>query len=131
MTEHNFETIMRAYELWNRGDEEATLEFIEPDVEWRPGPVILDADTLYEGHAGVLRFWEEFRGAFESISIEPLEWKATGDEVVIRARFRARGREGVAADLEVFHRYTMPSGKLARFQAYPSWDEALAAAGLA
>ena len=93
--------------------------------------MILDADPLYEGHAGVLRFWEEFRGAFESISVEPLEWKAKADEVVIRARFRARGREGVTADLEVFHRYTMRDGKLVRFQAYPSWDEALTAAGLA
>jgi ketosteroid isomerase-like protein len=131
VTTENFETIMRGFELWNRGEVEATLEFIEPGVEWRPGPVILDADELYEGHQGVLRFWEEFRGAFDAISVEPLEWKAQGDEVVIRCRFQARGREGVTADLQVFHRYTMRDGMLYRFQAYPSWDEALAAAGLA
>jgi ketosteroid isomerase-like protein len=131
MTEGNLELIMRGFELWNRGDIEGTLGLIQPDVEWRAGDVILDADAVYRGHEGVRRFWTDFMGAFEAISVEPLDQKAAGDEVVIKARFQARGREGVTADLEVYQRYTLRDGKLARFEAYPSWEDALAAAGLA
>jgi ketosteroid isomerase-like protein len=131
MSDENFELVMRGFELWNRGEVESTLELLHPDVEWWPGDVILDADEVYRGHDGVRRFFTDFMGAFEAISVEPLEVRSHGDEVVIKARFQGWGREGVAGDLEVFQRYTIRDGKLARFEAYPSWEEALAAAGLA
>jgi ketosteroid isomerase-like protein len=131
MTERSFDLIMRGFDLWNRGDVDATLELIHPDVEWVTGDVIFDADPVYRGHEGLRRFWADFMGAFEAISVEPLDHRERGDEVVIKVRFRARGRDGVTADLEVNQRYTLRDGKLARFEAYETWDEALAAAGLA
>lgn len=129
MTE-GFDLIMRGFERWNRGDVDSTLDLIHPDVVWVTGDVIFDADPVYYGHEGLRRFWVDFMGAFEAISVEPLEHRAAGDEVVIKVRFLAEGRDGVTGDLEVYQRYSLRDGKLARFEAYPSWDEALAAAGL-
>jgi ketosteroid isomerase-like protein len=126
----NVELVLRGLQLWNREDIDSTLDLIHPDIEWRPGDVFLDADEVCRGHDGVRRFWADFMGPFEAISLEPLEQEAAGDEVVIRGRFLARGRQGITADLEVYQRYTFRAGKLARFEAYSSWDEALAAAGL-
>jgi ketosteroid isomerase-like protein len=131
MSDRNFDVVLRGYERWNRSDFAGALEFIHPDVEWRPGPLLLDVDELYEGHEGVLRFWDEFMTPFESISIEPVRHVSGGDEVVVQALFQARGREGVTGKIEVFHRYTIRDGKLVRFQAYLGWDQAVAAAGLA
>jgi ketosteroid isomerase-like protein len=131
MSDPHVELVMQGWERWNRGDMEGALELVHPDVEWRPGQLLLDVDEVYLGHEGVRRFWAEFMTPFESIAIEPLRHASEGDEVVINARFRARGRDGVTADVEVFQRYTVRDGKLAGFHAYPSWEAALAAAGLA
>jgi ketosteroid isomerase-like protein len=130
VTDGGFDLIMRGFERWNRGDIDATLDLIHPDVEWVTGGIIPDADPVYRGHAGVRRFFADFMGAFEAISIEPLDHREAGDEVVMKVRFQARGREGVTADLEVGQHYILHDGKLARFEAYASWEEALAAAGL-
>jgi ketosteroid isomerase-like protein len=131
MSDANLQLVMRGWELWNRGDMEGALELVHPDVEWRPGPLLLDVEKLYRGRDGVRRFWDEFMTPFESISIEPVRHASEGEEVVIEGHFTARGREGVTGDVSVYHRYTLRDGRLARFQAYPSWEEALAAAGLA
>jgi ketosteroid isomerase-like protein len=130
MSEGNLEQVLRGYDRWNHGDFAGALEFIHPDVEWRPGALLVDVDELYEGHDGVLRFWDEFMTPFESIAIEPIRHVTGGDEVVIQAHFQARGRGGVTGKIEVFHHYTLRDGKLIRFQAYPGWEEALAGAGL-
>jgi ketosteroid isomerase-like protein len=131
MSESNFDLVMSGWERWNRGDMDGALELVHADVEWRPGQLLLDVDEVYRGHDGVRRFWAEFMTPFESISIEPIRHASEGEELVIHALFRARGRDGVTAEVEVFQRYTVRDGKLAHFQAYPGWDEALAGAGLA
>ena len=130
MSDDNLALVMRGWELWNRRDIDGALELIHPDVEWRPGPLLLDVDEVYRGHEGVRRFWDEFMAPFDSISVEPERHASAGGEVVIQAHFRARGREGVTGEVTVHHRYTIRDGKLALFHAYPSWEEAVAAAGL-
>jgi ketosteroid isomerase-like protein len=131
MSESNFQLVMRGWEHWNRQDMDGALELVHPDVEWRPGQLLLDVDEVYRGHEGVRRFWDEFMTPFESISIEPVRHASEGDEVVIQALFRACGRDGVTGEVAVFQRYTVRDGKLAHFQAYPNWEAALAGAGLA
>jgi ketosteroid isomerase-like protein len=131
MSEQNLAIILRGLELWNAGDFEQALELVHPDLEWRPGPLLLDVDQVYRGHEGLLRFWEEFASPFETAILEPARRVTGGDEVVVEAYFDARGREGVEVDVDAFQRYTVRDGKLARFQAYGSLEEALAAAGLA
>jgi ketosteroid isomerase-like protein len=131
MSTSNYELVLRGYERWNHGDFAGALDFIHPDVEWRPGLLLPDVDELYRGHDGVLHFWEEFMTPFKSISIEPIRHVGGGDDVVIQALFQGRGRGGVTGKIEVFHHYTVLDGKLVSFRAYPSWEQALAGAGLA
>jgi ketosteroid isomerase-like protein len=130
VSDENVQIVLAGLELWNQRRFEEALEFVHPDLEWRPGEIFLDMDEVYRGHDGLLRFWEEWALPFESVTLEPGRHASGGDEVVIEAHFVARGRHGTDVDLHVFQRYTMRDGKLARFEAYPTWDEALAAAGL-
>ncbi len=48
-----------------------------------------------------------------------------GETLVAEVRFRAQGREGMAVDLTVGQRYVLRDGRIARFQAYGSYGEAL------
>jgi ketosteroid isomerase-like protein len=130
VSQENVELILRGFALWNAREFEATLELMDPEVEWRTGGVLPDVDDVYYGHDGVRRFWEDFMEPWETISIEPLQVSADGDEVVMLARFRARGREGIGVDLTAGQRYTVRSGKVVRFEGHPTHEEALAAAGL-
>ncbi len=36
MREEDVEAVRRGYEAWNRGDFDAVLELVDPDIEWRP-----------------------------------------------------------------------------------------------
>jgi ketosteroid isomerase-like protein len=130
VSDDNFAVVLRGVELWNAGDFEAALEFVHPDVEWRPGELFLDVDEVYHGHEGLLRFWDEWALPFESVTLEPGRHTSGGDEVVIEAHFIARGRHGADVDVHIYQRYTMRDRKLVRFEAYPTWEEAMAAAGL-
>jgi hypothetical protein len=75
-----------------------------------------------------LGLWNQ--GRFESVTLEPGRRTSGGDEVVIEAHFLARGRHGADVDIHAYQRYTLRDGKLVRFEAYPSWEEAIAASGL-
>jgi ketosteroid isomerase-like protein len=130
MTDSNLDVVLRGIELWNAGHIEDALEVVHSDLEWRPGEVFPDFDDVYRGHEGLLRFWEEFSAPFDAVLLEPLRRHAEGDDVVIEARFEAQGREGVEVEMVVAQRYQMRHGKLVRFEAYSTWDEAMAAAGL-
>jgi hypothetical protein len=130
MSESNLQIVLGGLELWNQSRLEEALEVVHPDLVWVPGPLLPDVDDVYHGHEGLLRFWEEFAGGFESMTLEPVRRASGGDEVVIEAHFFARGRQGIDVDVTAYQRYTMRGGKLVRFQAYASWEEPLAAAGL-
>jgi ketosteroid isomerase-like protein len=131
MTNSNLDVVLRGLDLWNAGDFEEALELVHPDLEWRPGPLIPDRDAIYRGHEGLMRFWDEFSTAFDTVTIEPRRRFAERDQVVIEAHFEAQGREGVEVEMVVAQRYVMRDGKLARFQGYARLEDALAAAGLA
>jgi ketosteroid isomerase-like protein len=130
MSDENLELILGGLELWNQRRFEEALELVHPDLEWRPGPLFLDVDELYRGHEGLLRFWDEWALPFEWVTLEPGRRASGGDEVVIEAHFIARGRHGADVDVHVYQHYTIRDGKLARFAGYPTWEEAMAAAGL-
>lgn len=91
-------------EAWNRGDYDGTLQFLREDVIWRTGGLLPDVDPVYEGHEGVRRFWRDFSAPWEtiSISLERVLDEKPG-QLLVEARFRARGREGIEVDAPFFH----------------------------
>ncbi len=52
--------IRTALERWNRGDWEAALEHVDPEVEWRTATVLLDLPEVSHGHDGVRAFWKSW-----------------------------------------------------------------------
>jgi ketosteroid isomerase-like protein len=117
-----------AFERWNAGDLEAGLEFATDDVRWYPGDVFPDTVEVYEGKEGVRAFFASFMEPWEAIAVDAEEYEEIGDEIVVRARFRARSHEGVDVDIELGQRWSYRGGLLATFYGYSSYEQALEAA---
>jgi ketosteroid isomerase-like protein len=132
--ESNVTAARRAWDAFNRGDYDAQLELMHPEIEWRPaqGPGGPEG-TIYRGrdeyarwiYEDVIPVWEFFRG-------EDLEIRALEDgRVLILGNLHGKGR---ASGVEV----TVPFGQIAevrdgmayRLTGYLDRESALAAAGL-
>jgi ketosteroid isomerase-like protein len=128
MSERDVEILHRAFERWNANDIDGTLAFVAHDVRWYPGGVFPDFGDVYEGRGGVRAFFELFMSPWKWISIEILDLREVGDELVLSVRFRAESHEGVDVDMRLGQRYEIRDDLLRRFYGYTSFEEALEAA---
>ena len=126
----NSELIRRAYDAWNRDAMSEFLALLDPEVEWHTSGRLPDVELVYRGHEEVLEFFRDFKDPWESIEIEPEEIREAGDIVVVRVRFRAKGRAGIEVDLELIHVYTIRDGKCLVLRSYEDHATALADAGI-
>ncbi len=62
MSEENVELFRRGLDAFNRGDLEAWLATIHPEVSF--APIRSSVEGTYRGHAGVRRFFAENRDQF-------------------------------------------------------------------
>jgi ketosteroid isomerase-like protein len=119
------ETIRVAYAAFNRGEVEAVMHLLHPDVEWVPPPSSIDPQPRH-GRAAVREYLAP--NFFESQSAEPIEIIEEGDRILVIARVRARGRgSGVEIDGTTFHLWTVAEGRATRFAAFVDREEAFAA----
>jgi ketosteroid isomerase-like protein len=119
------DVIRDAYRAYNRGEVDAVLELLHPDVEWLPPPSSLEPRPLH-GRDAVREYLAP--NFFENQSAEPLEVIHEGDRVLVVARTRARGRgSGIEIDQTTYHVWTVVDGRAVRFAAYVDRDQALGA----
>jgi ketosteroid isomerase-like protein len=120
------------FESWNRGAWEETLENFSPDVVWRTGGFFPGFDPIYEGHEGLRRFFTGFIEPWDEVSIvlEDVVDDRPG-QLLVRARFQARGREGIEVDGTFFQLYRFDENDLVvEFDGYEDEAEARRASGL-
>ncbi len=77
--------LRRGYEAFNRGDFDAAVEVVHPDVEF----ISVGAQPPLKG-IDRFRAWME-PDAFETQAIEPLELTVVGNKVLVRQHAIARG----------------------------------------
>jgi ketosteroid isomerase-like protein len=141
MSEENVERVRWGYEAWNRRDFDQGIEFLDPEIEWRPASVagetstedfarLPGVDAVYHGHEGVRRFMETFIEPWEQVTVDVEELRDSGDCVVAFIRFRAVARNGLKVDMPNVHVFTFRGSKVVRFEAFADRAEALEAAGL-
>jgi ketosteroid isomerase-like protein len=128
----NVEMVRRSLEAMEGGNRDAFRELIDqiahPEVEWTP-LIGTGVEGSYQGREQIANFFEDFVGSFE-VRYEDREIRAFGDRfVLLLARMRLKGREsGVEVDQELGSVYEFEDGLLRRGRAYPTHEEALAAA---
>jgi len=134
MSQENVETVRRAQEAWNADNLDAFLAELDPEVEWHPSiePALEGRETIYRGHDGARRAWEEYRGeAWGGLTSQIQEIRDLGDSVLVLAHFDVIGRTtGIEFGEELGQLITFRGGKILRSQDFLSHAEALEAAGL-
>ena len=76
------------------------------------------------------KFWEDFRGPWESVRMVMDDFRARGDQLVALYNFEAVGRDGLTVHREGANVLTLRNGLAIRIDAHGSWQTALEAAGL-
>jgi ketosteroid isomerase-like protein len=133
MSQENVEAIRRAAEAFNRGDIDALLREVDPEVEWHPLlQVLLGGETtVYLGHERARELYRDIDEAFTDTQVELSEVRDLGERVVAIGHLRGRGREsGAETETAIAWLVDFQNGKAVRVHEYLDPNEALGAAGL-
>jgi len=131
MSKENVESARAAYAAINRGDLDAFLALIDPEVEFRS--LIAEAEgRAYMGHDGVRDWWERVNQALGGLHFEPVEIHDLGDrgyvELVVTGSV-----EGVEVPQRMWQAFVMRDTRpvwWATFRNEAEAREALKTAGL-
>ena len=132
---NNVELARRGYEVLNRGEVDRFIsEFTHPDYEFHTGVRVPSVPAVVRGRDG-LRAWikqwyeDPWEGQLQ-MEVERIEQLEDG-RVLALLTLRARGRgSGVPVDTEYAHILTFHDDLCLRVDGFPSWKQAVAAAGL-
>jgi ketosteroid isomerase-like protein len=110
--EQMVERLRRTYELFNAGEFDAAVELAHPEIVF----VRTGAQSELRG-ADALRAWME-PDAFESQVIEPTDFEATGNRVLVRQDATARGAgSGIEVEIESWTVWTFDDdGRVTRME---------------
>lgn len=128
MTE--LEIVKRSYEAFDRGDLDAVLADMDPQIEWHQAQG-LPHGGLYRGIDEVRRniFDPLDESWWDGFTASPDEFLAAGDQVVVVGRYRGTAKQTrKQLDVPFVHIWTIRDGRAMRFRQYldtAGWVEAL------
>src|SRR4051794_18535715 len=124
MSQENVDTVRRMYAAYARGDFEAGLSCLDPNIEFSQ-PEDEPGGGTYHGHAGVIEAFVKWTGAWEDYRVEVEELTDHGEGVLARTRHLGRGKDsGVEVDMRIFQLWTLRNGKVVRATMYYEEAEA-------
>ena len=133
MSEENVELARQAIDALNRGDLDAWLAFLSPDVVWEALPGVPGIGELYRGRAEVRGWIEELWEVAEGVVHTKIEQITDlgEDRVFLALVLTARGKgSGVPFEMPTWSVIWYREGLVTRRQVFWTRDEALEAAGL-
>lgn len=118
-------TLHAAYAAFNRGDFDAAVASLDPQIEWTE-PQEFPGGGTYHGREAVKGYLRQSRAGWAEGSSEPEQFITAGDRVVVfvLARFR-RKDEKEWQDVRLADVYTVRKGKIVQMNAFASRQEAL------
>ncbi len=130
MSQENVEAVRRAHNAMTRGDKDAFVREMDPEVEG-VSRVMAAEGVTYRGHDGMRRFIDDLRSVFPNFRSEVVRAVEYGGAVVAELRFSGRAAaSGLEIEERAWQAVTFRDGKAVWFEAYGSEDEALEAVGL-
>jgi uncharacterized protein len=124
------EALREFYAALNRNDIPATVNALDPEIEWIEPPEYPKGGT-HRGHAAVLEHFTRAREMWAEGRCEPERFIVAGDKIIVFAHVRVRlkhemeWREGDIADV-----YTFRNGKAIQMRHFPDRLQALEWAGV-
>ena len=132
MSQENVEFMRKAVDAWNSGGVEAILPLYPEDVVWYPFPEAPGSSNGLYGHDGIREVMGGWTDSFDDYTVVLHEIRDLGDTVVALgetsgtmkgSNVPVRQPIGVVA-------WDFRDGQIGKSRFFPSWDEALEAAGL-
>ena len=114
-----------AYRAFNRGDLDAAVQLLSPDVEWSEPPEFPGGGS-YHGRDRAKQYLTQSRAAWSEVESQPEDFVVVGNRIVVfvRARLKAKStdawREVKLADV-----YTFQNGQAVNMQAFADRKQAL------
>ena|SRR5215204_652109 len=130
MSQENVKLFRSSLDAFNRGDVDAWLATIHPDVTFVPRRASVEG--AYRGHAGIRRFFADNRETFESFQLDYTDIRDLGDGRLLVSgtlHLRARG-SGIETNVPTAAIATEREGLLIHWKDYGDLEKALEAAGL-
>ncbi|HZT90882.1 MAG TPA: nuclear transport factor 2 family protein [Gaiellaceae bacterium] len=124
------DVVRRSYDAFSRGDLDAVLADLHPDIEWHQAQG-LPHGGLYHGRDEVRRniFEPLHADWWEWFTATPHEFIDGGDQVVVIGRYEGAAKAtGKPLDVPFVHVWTLADGLATRFRQYldtAGWVDAL------
>jgi ketosteroid isomerase-like protein len=120
----NRDVFQRIWDLYATGRTREILEYVHPDVEWRPALI----GDVYRGHAGLARWHRDVSGAWKSITVVHEDVREVGgDCIVALGRVIAFGHgDGRSVDTQIAWVAEFRDGQVVRARGFLDRDAALA-----
>jgi uncharacterized protein len=115
----NLEIVQGAYQAFGRGDIEAVLAILDPDVEWIEDevPGLPYAGTNRGAQAVAENVFAELASTYERFELVPEDWIDGGDTVVMLGQVSV-SKEGREETMRVAQIWTLRDGKAVRFESF-------------
>ena len=136
MSRENVDTLLSASKAARSGttieDREAFLTILDTDVRWIAGEGAPGVQGTFRGIDDARNYYAGWASAWEDWDWDIEEVREDQDVVVTRTWLTGRGRgSGLELDMRIGQVWTFRDGKVVRYESFPSWEQALEAAGLA
>ncbi len=120
-TSPNVRLVKDAYGAFSRGDIDAVVNAMDPDISWDEAEHSLwHAAGGHHGPAAVLaNVFARIPDSFDSFEVDPFGFHDAGEVVIVEGRYRAKAANtGDPLDAQVCHIWGIRAGKLASFRQY-------------
>jgi ketosteroid isomerase-like protein len=127
--EPNVEIVKKGYEALTTGGFESWLALFDEEFVMETPAALASEPGTYRGREGVRRWFAEFYEAMDEVRLNPREFLAVGDRVVVPFEIVARGRAtGLETRMPAVQVWHLRDGKAIRLDVYADLEEAMVAA---
>jgi steroid delta-isomerase-like uncharacterized protein len=132
MSQENVKIAQQHIEAYNRGDVDALVALVSPDVAWEDSVFWSEPARVYRGRAEVREWFNKIIEPWESFHIEVEEiTEAVDYRVFVGGLLTTRGKgSGVETEVRGWFVLWVADSKITRRQVFLDRDEALEAAKL-
>jgi uncharacterized protein len=124
------EALRKAYAAFNQNDIAATVEALDPQVEWTE-PAEFPGGGTYHGHAGVKAYLAQSRAAWAEVRSEPEQFIVAGDKIIVFVHARVRPKDSTEwHETNLADVFTFRNDKAIQMRAFVDRRQALEWAGV-